>query len=107
MEDNSKAGIMGDLEIGRIHVIGEFWTESYLIGLMHAMECRYSTDIIRVQGISDIVVLPHDGVHSMRKVLVKWYRRPYPLTDEELLEKWGRDVTKEQEDGKEDDTLTD
>lgn len=99
-EDNSKAGIMGDLEIGRIHVIGEFWTESYLAGLIHAMECRYSTDVIRVQGISDIVVLPQEGGQS-RKVLVKWYRRPWPLTDEELLEKWGRDVTKE-EDGEED-----
>lgn len=84
----SKAGIIGDLEIQKIQAIGTVWTEEYKTVLMATLLNRYKTEIIRTHDISDVVM-------NGDKVLIKWYRRMYPLTDEELLEKWGRDVAQE------------
>lgn len=84
----SKAGIIGDLEIQKIQAIGTVWAEEYKTVLMATLLNRYKTEIIRTHDISDVVM-------NGDKVLIKWYRRMYPLTDEELLEKWGRDVAQE------------
>jgi hypothetical protein len=86
----SKAGIIGELEIDKINAIGSLWTEDYKSLLTTTLLSRYKSEIIRTHGISDIVI-------NGDKILIQWYCRMNPLTDEELLEKWGRDVTKETE----------
>lgn len=83
MSDTNK-GIISNLP-------GAMWTEEYKSILIHMMLSRYKTEIIRTHGISDIII-------NGDMVLIKWYERIHPLTDEELMEHWGRDVTKEKED---------
>ena len=85
----SKAGIIGKIEIAKINSgMSSFWTEDYKSVLIKMMLTMYKTEIIKTHGISDIVI-------NGDKILIQWYCRMNPLTDEELLEKWGRDVVKE------------
>lgn len=87
MSDTNKAGIIGDLHIQSIKLSGEMWTEEYKSTLIHMMLSRYKTEIIRTHGISDIII-------NGDKVLIKWFHRIHPLTDEELMEHWGREQKK-------------
>lgn len=84
----SSAGILGEIQIKKINLTGEFWDETYKSTLMMTVELGYKTEVIRTHGISDIIIVSQEG--SNDKVLIKWYKRLTPLTDERLLEKYGR-----------------
>lgn len=65
-----------------IDVMG-FWREEYKSVILRSIENGYRTEVIREFGVSDLII---DG----DKVLVKWFKRNTPLSDEELKEKYGR-----------------
>ena len=72
------------LEIHKSSIgVSGFWDEGYKATLIKAYESFYKTEIIRDWCISDIVL-------NGDKVLVKWVPRFRSLTDEELLDKYGR-----------------
>jgi hypothetical protein len=60
-----------------------FWTEEYRESILKVIELRYSTDVIREWTIIDFVT-------NGDKVLVKWAKRLFPLTDDDLKEKYNR-----------------
>lgn len=60
-----------------------FWEEQYKSVLIQSMENMYIKEVISEWGISDIVI-------NGDKVLVKWYKRHRPLTDEEFEKKYGK-----------------
>lgn len=59
-----------------------FWDEDYKASIIRLLESRYKRDIIREWGISDLVV-------NGDKVLFKWYKRYQPLSDEEMIKRYG------------------
>lgn len=67
-----------DIQKEKMDVLG-FWTEEYRSVMIARIESMYKKEIIRVWGISDIVM-------NGDKMLLKWYKRHQPLTDEELKE---------------------
>lgn len=60
-----------------------FWDELRKDTLLHVLEKGFPVDVIREWAIVDITL--HD-----KKVLYKWMKRPIPLTDDELEEKYGK-----------------
>ena len=60
-----------------------FWDEDYKASIIRLLESRYNRDIIREWGISDLVI-------NGDKVLFKWYKRPSPLSDEEMIKRYGK-----------------
>lgn len=60
-----------------------FWEEISKYKLINSILLRYNTDIIREWLISDIVI-------NDDKVLLKWFKRDMPLSDEELKDDYGR-----------------
>lgn len=65
-----------------LEVMG-FWTEEYKQSIIKRLESFYATFVIREFGINDMVI-------NGDKILLKWYKRFEPLTDEELEEQYGR-----------------
>lgn len=61
------------------------WTEEYNSTIIHTIENRYKTEHIREWYISEFTI-------KGDKTLIKWRKRIYALTDEELKVKYGRDV---------------
>ena len=59
------------------------WLEEYKSGLLKNIELRYTTDVIRHWRITDIVI-------NGEKVLLKMVKRFEPLTDEQLINDYGR-----------------
>jgi hypothetical protein len=59
-----------------------FWDETYKSSFIRAYEKLHHADIIKEWTIVDFTLNGH-------KVLVKWYKRHRPLTNEELQEKYG------------------
>tara|TARA_R110000765_G_scaffold294024_2_gene389315 strand:- start:152 stop:385 length:234 start_codon:yes stop_codon:yes gene_type:complete len=76
---------MDFLEMHQKHMESEFWAEEYNSSVTHAIESRYNTEIIREWAITEFTI-------KGDKTLVKWVKRYSPLTDEQLKEKYGRDV---------------
>lgn len=70
-----------DIQKEKMDILG-FWTEEYKSVMIARIESMYKKEIIRVHGISDIVI-------NGDKMLLKWYTRHHPLTDEELKEQYG------------------
>ncbi len=68
----------------KMDVLG-FWDEQYKSTLLLSIEHTYRTEVIREWGVSDVVM-------NGDKVLVKWFKRHIPLTDEQLKEKYGRSI---------------
>lgn len=66
----------------KISVLG-FWDEIKKPTLIQLLEHMYETEIIREWAISDVVM-------SGNKVLYKWYKRAFPLSDEDLKSQYGR-----------------
>jgi len=64
-----------------------FWTEDYRQTILKQIECRYNNETIRNFCVADVVM-------NGEKVLIKWVKRFIPLTDEDLLNEYGRDVNK-------------
>ncbi len=60
-----------------------FWDEVHKSTLIHMLELRYATDVLKEWSISDIVI-------NGDKVIFKWHKRYTPLNDESLKEKYGR-----------------
>lgn len=60
-----------------------FWSEEYKNSILKTIEGRFKTEILREWGISDFI--PNGD-----KILLKWYKRHRPLTDEELKDQYGR-----------------
>lgn len=63
--------------------LGVFWDEQYKATILKGIELSYKTEIIREWGIQDIVI-------NGDKVLIQWFKRFQPLTDEYLKDKYGR-----------------
>ncbi len=63
-----------------------FWDETYKSRLIHQMEIMYKPEILKEWGISDLVI---DG----DKVLVKWFKRRFVLSPNELKEEYGFKVS--------------
>jgi hypothetical protein len=60
-----------------------FWKEEYIESVQKAIESRYKTEVIRYYCVTEIYI-------KNNKVLVKWSKRHNPLSDDELLENYGR-----------------
>ena len=65
----------------QMKVLG-FWSETYRSSIIKQVERAYMPHIIREYGISDIVM-------NGDKVLLKWFKRHLPLSNEELKEEYG------------------
>lgn len=70
-----------DLHLKRSEI--GFWDENFKSTIILLLECSYQKDVLREWGISDLVV-------NGNKILLQWYKRLLPLTDEEILTKYGR-----------------
>lgn len=83
-QDNTETDKLDFLEINQknMDLLG-FWSESYKSTIILSVESAYKNSVIRDWFISNIVI---DG----DKVLIKWQRRTFPLTDEQIKEKYGR-----------------
>ncbi len=57
------------------------WDEIFKTTILKHMETMYKKEIVRKWGVSDMIV-------NGDKVLVKWYKRHEPLTDEALNRKY-------------------
>lgn len=60
-----------------------FWYEFSKGSIIYKLEQAYKDEVIRDWYISDIAV-------NERRVLLRWDKRPFPLTDEEIKSKYGR-----------------
>lgn len=71
-----------DIHKSSMETLG-FWTEEYRESIKRSIENRYKTNIIKEWAIVDFVI-------NGDRVLVKWAKRYYPLTNDQLLEIYGR-----------------
>lgn len=60
-----------------------FWTENYRSTLIKQTELMYKTEVIKEWTITDIVM-------NGDKVLLKWNKRTFALSKEELEKQYGR-----------------
>lgn len=60
-----------------------FWVEEPRTTTIHALEMQFTTDIIQNYYIDDLV-------QNGDVTLIKWMKRPYPLSAEQLEKKYGR-----------------
>ena len=60
-----------------------FWEENHKTVIYYQLESNYKTEIIREWGICGLT-------NTSDKILVKWFKRFHPLSDEELKSKYGR-----------------
>lgn len=60
-----------------------FWTEEYRETILHSIENRYNTNILKHWTVIDFTI-------NANKVLLKWVKRHRPLSQTELNEKYGR-----------------
>ena len=58
------------------------WEEMDKTTMVRIIESTYNEEVIREHQISDLVI-------NNSSVLVKWRKRYKPLTDEELIKKYG------------------
>lgn len=58
-----------------------FWDETSKQSLMYSLECRYSDEILKEWCITDIIP-------NRSEFLFKWTKRLFPLSDEEVKEKY-------------------
>jgi len=72
-----------ELHKSMLDMTNSFWSEDYKRVIIQSIENRYKTDVLKEWGIEDIVI-------NGDKVLLKWYKRHRPLTDEEIKDKYGR-----------------
>lgn len=72
-----------ELHKSMLDMTNSFWSEDYKRVIIQSIENRYKTDVLKEWGIEDIVI-------NGDKVLLKWYKRYQPLTDEEIKDKYGR-----------------
>lgn len=73
------------LEMHQKHmdVLG-FWDEGYKVSILRCIESRYHRGVIREWGISDMVM-------NGDKVLLKWFKRHAPLSDDEIIKRFGEE----------------
>jgi len=84
MADLMEDGMTGEKFI-KLHLKSaehSFWDERHKASVIRAIERTYQRGILRDYGIADITI--HGD-----QVLIKWYKRHIPLTDEELKEQYG------------------
>jgi hypothetical protein len=70
-----------DLQKENMDVLG-FWDEDNKSSILRCIESRYQRSIIKDWGISDVII-------NGDKVLLKWFKRPSPMTNEEIIKKYG------------------
>lgn len=85
MSDENKKNPLLQMHTDSIEKGTPFWVPTYKSTVTHAIERSYSTEVIRTYYVNHVV--PREG-----GFLVEWAPRLKPLTDEELKEKYGRDV---------------
>lgn len=79
MEENKEPF---DVIIDNMKISGTFYTEHIDEAIKSFIESHYNPDLIRKYGIDKII--PTD-----KGYILKWYRRPWILTDSELTNKYG------------------
>lgn len=79
MEENKKPI---EIIIDNIKISGTFYTEFTDQSINASLESCHHPDLIREFGIDKII-------QSDKGYILKWYKRPWILTDAELLEKHG------------------
>jgi hypothetical protein len=72
-----------EIHQNNMEILG-FWDEDWKATILRVIESRYQKEIIREWGISDMVM-------NGEKVLLKWYKRYTPLSDEEMKKRFGED----------------
>ena len=72
-----------EIHQNNMEILG-FWDEDWKATILRVIESRYQKEIIREWGISDMVM-------NGEKVLLKWYKRYTPLSDEEMEKRFGED----------------
>ena len=72
-----------EIHQNNMEILG-FWDEDWKATILRVIESRYQKEIIREWGISDMVM-------NGEKVLLKWYKRYTPLSDEEMKKMFGED----------------
>ena len=72
-----------EIHQNNMEILG-FWDEDWKSTILSVIESRYQKEIIREWGISDMVM-------NGEKVLLKWYKRYTPLSDEEMKKRFGED----------------
>ena len=77
-----------DIHFKSVEISNEFWQETYESTIKHALLSMYKPEIIKEWYITDLVI--RDG----KDPLIKWEKRMFPLTDEQLKEKFGVEVKK-------------
>lgn len=70
-------------EIHRKSLEDGFWTENYKKSIISLLENNYRREILINWFVSDIVI-------NGDKVLLKWDKRIFPLTDEELKSQYNQ-----------------
>jgi hypothetical protein len=70
-----------EIHQNNMEILG-FWDEDWKATILRVIESRYQKEIIREWGISDMVM-------NGEKVLLKWYKRYTPLSDEEMEKRFG------------------
>lgn len=60
-----------------------FWEEEYRATFISLSESTYKIEILKKWGISDVIM-------NGDKVLIKWFKRPFELDNEQLMNKYGR-----------------
>lgn len=71
-----------EIQKGTMEALG-FWTEIYRTTLIKQTELMYKTEVIREWTITDILL-------NGDKVLLKWNKRTFALSEEELKKQYGR-----------------
>ncbi len=71
-----------EIQKGTMEALG-FWTEIYRTTLIKQTELMYKTEVLREWTITDIVL-------NGDKVLLKWNKRTFALSEEELKKQYGR-----------------
>ena len=71
-----------EIQKSTMEVLG-FWTENYRSTLIKQTELIFKTEVIKEWTITDIVM-------NGDKVLLKWNKRMFALSKEELKEQYGR-----------------
>jgi len=88
---------MINIESLAINPSGEFWYETTKRALIHGIERYYNGEVLRTHGIKDVII-------SGDKYLLQWYKRVWPLTDSEIIEKYGQEYLSDKQDKDEDKT---
>jgi len=72
-----------DILIDNMKISGTFYTEFSNEQIHKSLESNYHPDLVRKYGIDKVIP-------SEKGFIIKWFRRPWILTDSELTDRYGK-----------------